>query len=147
MKPFAIHGVKRAFYASVGFTVLFLGLFGGLLAFYFVKPSKTIIAILVVTAIVIAVGVSDLFYATVGRFKRYEKMKGEVIDVRLYMKDPETGDPYDRLMAIREENGILIHKPIIGAYSKKFARNHSDGVVMKVWLAPTGELLLLEKQD
>jgi hypothetical protein len=147
MKPFAIHGVKRAFYVSVALTVLFLGLFGGLLALYFSKPSKTIIAILIVTGIVIAVGVSDLFYATVGRFHRYEKMKGEVITVKLYAKDPQTGEPYDRLTGIREENGILIHRPVIGAFSKKFIRTHSEGSEMKAWLSPNGELLLLEKQD
>lgn len=147
MKPFAIHGVKRAFYVSIGLTVLFLGLFGGLLAYYYMKPSNTIIAILIVTGIVIAVGVSDLFYATVGRFRRYKGMKGEVIEVRLYSKDPQTGEPYDRLTGIREENGILIHRPVVGAFSKKFIRTHSEGSPMKAWLSPNGELLLLEKQD
>ncbi|MCI1245163.1 MAG: hypothetical protein LKG11_04410 [Bacilli bacterium] len=146
MNPFLIHGVKRSFRLALIMTGAFLLLYGALVSMYWVYPTKLVIGVLVMTGLVIIVGVSDLFFATYGRFKKYRKLTSRPLETRAYLTDPLTGEPYGRLMGLYEQNGITIHKPLIGAFGKKYAKTIGVGTPVKCALMSNGELALLEKQ-
>jgi hypothetical protein len=142
-----IHGVKKALLTAYLLSALSVLLYGVLIALYFLYRWPLLIAILVLSGIVMVLGIGDLFRLATARYRKYEGMTGRFLEAKLYDADPDTGERFERLTAVYETDGKQIKKPIVGFLSVPFAKSHSKGAPVKIWLAQNGDPVLLQEQS